>query len=132
MSMDSSGWPLSIACNPDIFNDQLAVTTLHLAYLDRKETPVVLETGRRRPISDDVLPFHRNVRVAGQANSERATTESSTEHLSSITRKSQSEQTKYSQNSHRKSQENRLSQPAKRTCKSTITITSPEAIEDDV
>src|SRR6218665_1044548 len=83
-----SVYSLSIACNPDIFNGLLTVTTLHLAYLDRKETPVVLDTGRRRPISNDILPFHRNVWVAGQESSERVTTKTSSKGLSSISRRS--------------------------------------------
>src|SRR6218665_493787 len=89
----TSNYSLSITCNPDIFNGLLTVTTLHLAYLDRTETLVILETGRRRPISSDILPFHRNVRVAGQTSSERATTKTSSEGLSSITRRSHRKQT---------------------------------------
>src|SRR6218665_2929130 len=49
----------------------LTNTILHLAYLAWKETAVVLETGRRKPMNDSVLAFHRNLRVAGRASGER-------------------------------------------------------------
>src|SRR6218665_1615120 len=109
----ASDFSLSIACNPVIFNGLVTVTTLHLAYLDRKETPAVVETSRRRLVSDDVLSFPRTVRVAGQAWREQATTE----RLSLTTGKGHQEQTKQSQNSIRKSHENRQFQSAKQTCK---------------
>src|SRR6218665_2350152 len=74
----------------------------------RSVSPVVLETGRRRPKSSDILPFHRNVRVAGQASSERATTKTSSEGLSSITRRSHRKQTLITKDTNRR--ENNLAE----------------------
>jgi len=73
----------SIACNPDIFKiTGLANTILHLqAYLAWKETAVVTETGRRRPINDSVLAFHRNLsgeRVGAKFSSESLPSKSRT------------------------------------------------------
>src|SRR6218665_1860222 len=61
----------SIVCNPDILPDSPKLSFTWLTW-PWKETVVVLDTGRRRPINDSVFAFQRNLWVTGRASGERA------------------------------------------------------------